>query len=457
MYPNQIGGNLPSNLNNIVQRNMLTRMWQDALKAKLGYRDAATKKSFAPGVGPKLIENRPGRLVANGSPINPATITPLDSGVGTPYTYAMEQYTRSVETYGNSVPDLDYMVDKLGVVDLFLQNTQNLAEQSQRSIDLSSRDTLFDAYMGQNTSVTVTLGAPSATIQVDDIRGFTLTFSNGLLQPTSPTNTQNVRVGSNIYTLIGAAASGAPTQQFRAIPGTLTFSTNVTVLDGTQYNPVISSVAPKILRPNGRKTTYALTLSDTLTLDTILQAKSYLSANAIPPINGLYNCYLDSYTISQLYSDPRLVQLFQTTGFSSPEFGNAIIAQALGIRFITLDVTPQQRSFITQTPDVTINVDRAIVCGADCLIESRFEGAREVYARLARQSGFYNVVNTNDIFMITREPLDRLGRFLSQAWTYIGGFVAPTDSTVNQSIINTASNAYYKRAVVIEVASAATD
>jgi hypothetical protein len=42
---------------------------------------------------------------------------------------------------------------------------------------------------------------------------------------------------------------------------------------------------------------------------------------------------------------------------------------------------------------------------------------------------------------------------ISQTWTWIGGFAAPSDSTADQRIIPTANNAYYKRAVVIEHAS----
>jgi hypothetical protein len=56
------------------------------------------------------------------------------------------------------------------------------------------------------------------------------------------------------------------------------------------------------------------------------------------------------------------------------------------------------------------------------------------------------------VAMVTREPLDRLQQIIAQSWYWIGGFAVPTDVTANQNIIPTATNSYYKRAVVIESA-----
>jgi len=54
------------------------------------------------------------------------------------------------------------------------------------------------------------------------------------------------------------------------------------------------------------------------------------------------------------------------------------------------------------------------------------------------------------VAMVTREPLDRLQQIIAQSWYWIGGFCAPTDTTTNSTTIPTASNAAYKRAVMIE-------
>jgi hypothetical protein len=52
--------------------------------------------------------------------------------------------------------------------------------------------------------------------------------------------------------------------------------------------------------------------------------------------------------------------------------------------------------------------------------------------------------------MVTREPIDRLQQIIAQSWYWIGGFCAPSDTTTNPTIIPTATNAAYKRAVMIE-------
>jgi hypothetical protein len=56
----------------------------------------------------------------------------------------------------------------------------------------------------------------------------------------------------------------------------------------------------------------------------------------------------------------------------------------------------------------------------------------------------------DDVAHITREPIDALKQVVTQSWSYIGGFVAPTDVTTNPTVLPTASNAANKRAVIVE-------
>ena len=56
----------------------------------------------------------------------------------------------------------------------------------------------------------------------------------------------------------------------------------------------------------------------------------------------------------------------------------------------------------------------------------------------------------DNIAMVTREPLDRLQQIIAQSWYWIGGFCAPTDVTTNPTTVPTATNAAFKRAVIIE-------
>ena len=54
------------------------------------------------------------------------------------------------------------------------------------------------------------------------------------------------------------------------------------------------------------------------------------------------------------------------------------------------------------------------------------------------------------IGVVTREPIDRLQQIIAQSWYWIGGFCAPSDTTTNPTTIPTATNAAFKRAVMIE-------
>ncbi len=54
------------------------------------------------------------------------------------------------------------------------------------------------------------------------------------------------------------------------------------------------------------------------------------------------------------------------------------------------------------------------------------------------------------VAMVTREPIDRLQQIIAQSWYWIGGFCAPSDITTNPATVPTATNAAFKRAVMIE-------
>jgi aerobic-type carbon monoxide dehydrogenase small subunit (CoxS/CutS family) len=60
------------------------------------------------------------------------------------------------------------------------------------------------------------------------------------------------------------------------------------------------------------------------------------------------------------------------------------------------------------------------------------------------------ITMVDGVAMVTREPLDRLQQIIAQSWYWIGGYCAPTDINTSTSNIPTATNAAYKRAVMIE-------
>jgi N4-gp56 family major capsid protein len=435
--------NFPAALQPMIQQGYLEREFQDGIQSVLGFRDIARREAFPNKIGETITKTRPGLKAPVTTPLNPSTNTNLDNGL-TPGTWTIEQYTLSINQYGDTI-DLNTVTNKVGIVEQFLQNAKTNGVQSAQSLDRLARNSIFNAYMGGNTRVRTTLGAPGVALAVDDIRGFQFVFVNGVMIPVNGTNTIAVTVGSNVYTLVSAVADGSNVSTApNGISGVLTFSGNVTVADGTLNNDVTAynlgtGVAPFILRPNGRGNTSKIVGTDLFTMGAMLDAVAYLRSNAVPTIGGMYNLYLDPVSSRQLFADPDFKLLYQGATGAAKEFRMGRVVELVDVRLI-----PTTEAFIQTLAGVKIR--RAILCGGEALVEADFDGmaSEDVGGNNAQ------IDMVDDIVHVTREPLDRLQQIIAQSWYWIGGFTAPTDQTVNATIVPTASASYYKRAVVIE-------
>ena len=202
-------------------------------------------------------------------------------------------------------------------------------------------------------------------------------------------------IGSTAYTLVGVAAditnvSTTP----NGVSGVLTFAGNVAVADGTAGNPVVAANAAVIVRPSQRGTTSALTATDMLTMSCLLDSVSKLRMNAVPEIDGVYNCYLDPVSARQLFADPDFKQLFQGATSANQVFRQGMTNDFLGLRFI-----PTTEAYVQPHPTLAgLMVRRPIVCGQGALIEGDFAGmaAEDV----APRDSIVSVVD--DVAMVTR-------------------------------------------------------
>lgn len=430
--------NFPVALRPIIQQNFLEREFMDGLRSKLAFRAIADREEFSIGVGETITKTRTGLKAPITIPSDPSTNTNLDNGM-TPSGWSIEQFTLTINQYNDTI-DLNMVSSLVGIASQFLKNAKVNGIQSSQSLDRLARLKLYDAYMGGNTRVVTTLGAPAATIAVDDIRGFQTVVVNGVQTTVSGAATMLCIVGASTYTLQTATAdvvnvSTAP----GGISGTLTFTGNVTVANGTAGQQVQSSVAPLVIRPNGRlATTDLIKGSDLLTYNDLLKAVAALRDNNVPDVDGAFNCYLDNTHLLQLFADQQFQYLFRGQS-KAKEQKLAEVEQLLGIRFLPTTEAPQQ----------ILNgagVKRAIVVGQGALIEGNY--AATGYSNVISDDSMTQLVD--GICMVTREPLDRLGQIIAQSWYWIGGYAVPTDITANTNIIPTATNSYFKRAVVIE-------
>ena len=448
--------NFPAALQPIIQQGFLEQTFQEFLQSALGYRLAAKRENFRTNIGETLTKTRPGLKTPTITPLVSSGNTNFDNGL-TPSTFTVEQFKLTLNQYGDTI-DLNTVTNRVGIVEQFLQNSKVNAIQAGQSLDRLARNKLFAAYLGGNTRVRVSLGSPATTLSVDDISGFETVLVNGAPQAVSSTYPLSVTVGSSVYSLVGAAADALnvsttaapfgfanPAQPVSgAAPGrsgVLTFATNVSTADGTLGNAVTSATGSVILRPNARATATGLVAGDLFTLSAVLDAVAYLRRNAVPAINGYYNCHLDPVSARQLFADPDFKQLFQgQSGAAEYRLGRVI--ELLDVRFVPTTEAPVQ----VHPTYSTLNIRRPIVVGEGALIEGGFDGIG------ALDTGDDNAIIdiVDGIAQVTREPLDRLQQIIAQSWYWIGDFAAPTDATVNSAIVPTASPAYQKRGVVIE-------
>jgi hypothetical protein len=444
--------NFPAALVPIIQTGMLEHEFHQALRSVLRYRMICDREEFSTGIGETLTKTRAGLLPTATTPAVPsASATPvnggftnLDNGM-TPGQWSVEQYTIGINQY-NFTLDLNIIAAKVAIASRFIQNVVSLGEQAARTMDELARNNLFSAYLSGNTFVRTTLGSAGATIAVDDVRGFMQTFVNGVLTAIGGGNTMSVVVGADVYTL---SAFTVDSSNVSLTPGgksgTLTFSTSVTVLDGTAGNAVVSAVAPAIIRPNARAASTALQATDTLSMANLLDAKAKLELNAVPKSSGFFNCYLDPVSSRQLFADPDFKILFQGATSESAEFraGN-LTSPFLGLRFL-----PTTEAFVQPHPTIAgAFIRRPIIVGQGALIEGDFAGIEEVAMQASGGDGIANIAD--GVVMVTRPPIDRLAQNIAQSWYWIGGFCAPSDTTTNANTVPTATNAAFKRAVVIE-------
>lgn len=433
--------NFPPALQPIIQQGFLEREFQAALHSRLGYRAVADREEFAVGIGETLTKTRAGLKPSVTTPLAPATNTNLDNGLAPAY-FGVEQYTLTLNFYA-ATADLNIVTSRVGIASQFLLNAAINGEQAARSLDELARNALFDAYFGGNTRVRTALTAAGPTVAVDDIRGFVNVFVNGVQTPVSAANPMTVTVGSDTYSLIATAAdatneSTAP----NGISGTLTFSADVSTADGALGATVTAATGSAILRPNGRTNTSLVQATDELDMNTLLSAVATLRQNAVPEIDGAYNCYLDPQSARQLFNDPAFQRLFQGATSANAVYRRGMVNDFLGLRFV-----PTTEAYVQAHP--TINgalIRRPIVCGKGALIEGDFAGMDQ--ADVAPKDSIISMVD--NVAMVTREPIDRLQQIVAQSWYWIGGFCAPSDTTTTPTTIPTATNAAFKRAVMVE-------
>ena len=445
--------NMPANLQAAIQLGFLETEFRDGLNSAIGYRAIADQEPVAINVGETVTKTRRGLKAPVTVAMTPSGNTNLDNGM-TPSAFTIEQYTLGIGMYADTI-DLNIVTSQVGIANQFLVNAKTNGTQARQSLDRLARNALFNAYMGGNSRVRTTLGSPNVTIAVDDVRGFGTVLVNGVYVAVSGTNTAQILVGSNTYTLTGVAVDGSNVSSAIATggtSGTLTFSATVSVADGTALNTVTHLNGPALIRPNGKyfggsafaasTATSSLLATDVLTLGAIEDAVALLRNNT-GMVDQDFNLYLDNVSMRQIFADQDFKTMYQGQ-YGSKEARQGKMFNLMGVNFV-----PTTEAFVQASGNgVGVKVRRPILCAPGSLVEGDFAGMKDKAAELSGMNSEINMVD--NVVQVTRGPLDRLAQIVAQSWYWIGGFVAPTDATATSTIIPTAGNQYWKRSIVIE-------
>lgn len=445
--------NFPVSLQPAIQQGFLEAGFEQGLRSKLAFRAVAQQETFVVGHGESITKTRIGLLPDATTPINVTAVTPLagtalklDSGL-TPVIQSLEQYTIVLNKYGSTM-DLDIIASKVGIANRFVQNAISQGEQAARTMDRLARNALYGGdtsnrggYLSGNTFVRTT--STGTQIAVDDIRGFQYLAINGVQTAIGATNLLPALINGNAYLVSAAVADTAnATISFGGVSGLLTLTAAVATGDGTVGVPAISTIAPKIVRPNGRTSVASLTATDQVAMSTVLDAVARLRSNAVPTVNGLYNFYVDPSTIRQLFADPDFKQLFQGAAFEAAFSTGTVDQPFLGVRFMQTTESP-----VFAHPTIPgLYIHNPVICGAGALIEGNFP-------LNPIETGVENigeVTYTDGVRYVVRPPIDRLEEIITQSWHWDGGFCTPTDITTTPQTVPTATSAALKRAVVVQ-------
>lgn len=456
-------GPFPAALENAIQQNFLERAFGEALHNILAYREVADKEVFPGRIGDTITKTRVGLMIPNITPLNPSTNTNLDNGL-TPQQYTDEQYQLAIYQYPQLAPDINLMDDETTIAAFAMKNAENLGIAQATALDRIARNALFNSYMGGNTVLTTTVN--SVTQPVDDVRGFQNVVVNGSVTPVSGGAPLPIFVNNVANTVVGYSVDAdniSSAISTGGMSGSLTLSVAV---NGTAGQAVIGQFAPLILRPNGRTSTAAIQATDLLNMTTILAGVAQLRNNAVPRVRGSYNLYLNATSMNELYQDPEFQILNRGVSTRDPVYENAwVYGGFLDCRFIQTTETFVQPPQAAAPVPVAQQIQRPILVGGGALVEGMFTRGMDAIREMNAQNGIgdmqkmmpsYNVLGEEfsqlGFYMYLRPPLDRLAQIISQTSNYVGGFTVPTDVTTTSLIIPTASNAYYKRAVIFETA-----
>ena len=398
---------LPPIVQQLIQQGALERAFHDALFPNLAYRAEAMAEEWPANTGQQIFMSRPGLLAPKVTALVPGTDP-------TPSTLTYEQWAAILGQYADSI-DTHMPTAVMANANLFLRNIQQLGMGAGQSINRIARNALFQAYLSGNTLSNVATLTTDTQIHVASINGFTTVVIPGTqIAPTavSPSTPLAVTVG------VGSAAVAAnvvgivpDTPGDNLGPGTLLLSAAIGTAFATR-TPVVSALAPSIVRTGGGASVDAIGASDTLLLQDVINSVALLrNANVMPHEDGFYHAHISPIANAQVFADP----VFQRLNTALPEgtmYSHGFIGHVSGVMFFMNTESPTPFNTGTRvasgaasaqyspdigsetTNDAGINVGFVLLTGKGALYERYLDEAQYVTeAGTTGRIGSFDIVN----------------------------------------------------------------
>lgn len=467
--PGIVIGGAPTGIYNLVQEGLIERAFHDSLMPNLMYRSEAMFEPWQGNQGQEIFETRQGLLRPKTTPLMPGT-DPV------PQRPIYEQWSAKLAKYADAI-DIHMPTSVVSSINQFLADISALGKAAGQAINLVARNALFQAYLSGSTALTAAASSSDTSISVASLNGFTdviVPGTNLRPVPVSSTNPLPVTIYSAVTqtaNVIGAIPSDATDPNG---PGTLVLAAGLAQNAAIRVS-VVSKYAPRILRTGGGTGIDALSSSDTLTIQDIVNAVAVLRKTNVPPHeDGTYHAHLDSLANAQFFADP----VFQRLNQSLPQgsvYQTGLIDKLLGVTFYMNNESPGSMNagdsngnristgssaYYSQqiggetTNGTGVDVGHTIITGRGALYERTLdESAFITEAGINGKIGEFDVMNngyqvqTERIRFILRAPMDRLMEFVSAAYSITTAFAVPSDATAPSGPER------FKRAIVIQSAT----
>lgn len=446
---------VPSQILSLIQEGLIERQFYDGLYPNLAYRSEFEAEKWEGNTGTEVLMTRPGLLAPN--------VTPLVPGEEpTPKNVPFEQWTMRLDQYADAI-DTNMVNSAVANSNLFIRNIHQLGLGAGQSINRIARNVFFKTYLSGQTNLTAQASSTATSVHVSSLNGFTdvLVPGGSQVRPVSVSSayplpcTFGTGSTAEVKNVIAAVPDSASDPYG---PGTLTLSAGLTSTQVIRA-ACVSAYAPRVVRASGGTSIDAISPSDTLTLQQIINAAAVLrNARVQPHDDGTYHAHLPPLAQAQMYADP----VFQKLNQSLPDsiaYKEGFIGQLSGVTFFGNVESPNllNSGTLTATAAATgssfsakygseigaevvngfgTTIGRVLITGKGAGYERYLDEAQYVTeAGTNGKIGEFDVVNdgmsilTERIRLVIRAPQDRLQQKVGAAWSITTGFACPSDIT----------------------------